>query len=512
MCNHSQPQFLFFLWEQIGYYAGNKGRRGSGLAGSSGFKKSRNVETTGGTMFILNSSDPVPLYKQLYQQIREHILSGKLPAETRLPSVRQMATELSASCNTVDGAYQELYAEGYIYSRPRSGYFVSALDQEVAPQALAGKRKPGEQPPPSPARFAYDFHPARLDPESFPTELWRKCLIEGLRHNNRELSHYGELQGDWELRRSIRGYLEKSRGVTCDPDQIIVSAGLHQSLEIIAHLLQEEHTTVAVEDPGYHLPRAVFQNHGYTIYPVPVGPSGIDLNRLKAGSASIAYVTPSHQLPLGYVMPVANRLALIEWAESGGGYLIEDDYDSELRYQGNPIPSLQGLRPTGNIIYSGTFSKILSPALRLSYLVLPYPLLERYRRLYQGYNSSVSLVEQRAMVCFMERGHWERHIRRMRTVYKKKHDLLLRLVETCFGSRAVVIGQGAGLHVVIRLPGTVYSELEIMERARQEGIRLVQFSEFHVAGHPEAVTLMLGFGGLTASELEQGITLLSRLC
>ncbi|MBJ6799783.1 MocR-like pyridoxine biosynthesis transcription factor PdxR [Geomonas propionica] len=462
-------------------------------------------------MFILNSSDPVPLYKQLYHQIREQILSGKLPAETRLPSVRQMATELSASCNTVDGAYQELFAEGYIYSRPRSGYFVSALDQEVAPHALAGRPCKNEYPPAA-SRFIYDFHPARLDPESFPRELWRKCLIEGVRRDSHELSHYGDLQGDWHLRRLIQGYLEKSRGVICGPDQIIVSAGLHQSLEIVAHLLQEDHALIAVEDPGYHLPRAVFQNHAYAVGPVPVGQAGIDLDRLRAGSATIAYVTPSHQLPLGYVMPVANRLALIEWADSGGRYIIEDDYDSELRYQGNPIPSLQGLRPTGNIIYSGTFSKIFSPALRLSYLVLPYSLLARYRQLYRGYNSSVSLIEQRAMAAFMEQGHWERHIRRMRTVYKKKHDTLLRSVATSFGSRAVVIGQGAGLHVVITLPEASCSEAEIIERARQKGIRLIPFSDFHTTGQSESVTLMLGFGGMTGSEIEQGIALLAEIC
>lgn len=463
-------------------------------------------------MFILNSSDPVPLYKQLYNQIREHILSGKIPADTRLPSVRQLAGELSASCNTVDGAYQELYAEGYIYSRPRSGYFVSALDQEVAPRPVPRKLGRNDFLPPPPARFTYDFHPARLDPKSFPAELWRKCLTEGLRRNSRELTHYGELQGDWGLRCSIQSYLEKSRGVVCDPEQIVVSSGLHQTLEIAAQLLKDDHSVIAVENPGYHLPRDVFENHAYTILPVPVGQSGIDLNRLRAGHADIVYVTPSHQLPLGYVMPVANRLALIEWAVSGGRYIIEDDYDSELRYQGNPIPSLQGLRPTGNIIYSGTFSKILSPALRLSYLVLPYSLLGAFRERYRSYNCSVSLVEQRAIATFMEQGHWERHIRRMRTVYKKKHDTLLRSVEACFGKRAEVIGQGAGLHVVIRLPETTQSEAQILDKGRQKGIGLIPFSDFHVTGQPESVTLMLGFGGFSASEIDQGIALLSQIC
>lgn len=463
-------------------------------------------------MFILNSSDPVPLYKQLYHQIREHILSGKLPAESRLPSVRHLANELSASCNTVDGAYQELFAEGYIYSKPRSGYFVSALDQELAPQRLAGRPGKGDYLPGPPSSFTFDFHPARLDPESFPTELWRKCFMEGLRRDTQQLTQYGDLQGDWGLRCSIKSYLEKSRGVMCDPDQIVVCAGLHQSLEIVARLLKEECSTVAVENPGYHLPRDVFGNHGYTISPVPVGPGGIDLNLLKASNSSIAYVTPSHQLPLGHVMPVANRLALIEWAESGGRFIIEDDYDSELRYLGKPIPSLQGLRPSGNIIYSGTFSKILSPALRLSYMVLPYSLLGMFRQDYRSYNSSVSLLEQRAMAHFMEQGHWERHVRRMRTIYKKKHDILLRSVETSFGKRAVVIGQGAGLHVVIRLPDSSHNEAAIIDRARQKGIRLMPFSEFHVTGQPETLTLMLGFGGMTGSEIEQGISLLSQIC
>ncbi len=463
-------------------------------------------------MFILNSSNHVPLYRQLYNQIREHILSGKLPADSRLPSVRDIAIELSASRNTVDGAYQELYAEGYIYSKPRSGYFVSALDQETAPQSLTGKPGKDDYLPGPPSNFAYDFHPARLDPESFPTELWRKSFIEGLRRNSEQLVQYGDPQGDWGLRCAIQSYLERSRGVICAPDQIVICAGLQQSLDIVSHILKGNHSVVAVENPGYHLPRSVFKNHSYTIFPVPVGSGGLDLNLLKASNSTIAYVTPSHQMPLGYVMPVANRLALIEWAESGCKYIIEDDYDSELRYHGKPIPSLQGLRPTGNSIYSGTFSKILSPALRLSYMVLPYSLLASYRHLYQDYFPSVSLLEQGTMATFMEQGHWERHIRRMRIIYKKKHDILLRSIETHFGKRAVVIGQGAGLHIVLMLPDTLPSEAEIIDRARQKGIRLFPFSAFHVVGQPEATTLLLGFGGMNSSEIEQGVALLSQIC
>ena len=463
-------------------------------------------------MFILNSNDPVPLYKQLYNQIREHVLSGKLPANSKLPSVRDLAAELSTSRNTVEGAYQELYAEGYVYSKQRSGYFVSEFDHDVAPLPLARKpRKQSHLPQPS-SSYPYDFHPARLDPASFPTALWRTCFLECLRESARDLSQYGDPQGDWGLRSNIQQYLERSRGVICEPDQILICAGLQQSLDIVAHLLKGSHSSVAVENPGYHLPRAVFRNNSFDIVPVAVTSSGLDLDILKSSGSTIVYVTPSHQLPMGWVMPIANRLKLIEWAESGGNMIIEDDYDSELRYHGKPIPSLQGLRPYGNIIYLGTFSKILSPALRLSYLVLPRPLLAPFRGLYQDYFSTVSLLEQRTMAKFMEQGHWVRHVRRMRILYKKKHDTMLQAIEHYFGSKATVVGQGAGLHVVLQLHDENPGGPGIIQRAEQKGIRLFPFSTTCATGEPASTNLLLGFGGMSAAEIKQGINLLSQLC
>jgi GntR family transcriptional regulator/MocR family aminotransferase len=464
-------------------------------------------------MFILNDNDPAPLYKQLYHQIREQVLSGRLPAHARLPSVRELAAELSTSRNTVEGAYQELYAEGYIYSRQRSGYFVSALDHEVAPRSPVHEpQRPSLPPQPAPPACRYDFHPTRLDPSSFPTALWRSCFLESLRDSSAELARYGDPQGDRGLRSSIRQYLERSRGVLCEPGQIVICAGLQQGLEMVAHLAKPGHSSVAVEDPGYHLPRAVFRNHDFRVVPVAVGPKGMDLEQLRSSDSTIAYVTPSHQLPMGCVMPVANRLNLIDWAETGGNLIIEDDYDSELRYHGKPIPSLQGLRPDGNIIYMGTFSKILSPALRMSYMVLPRPLLARYHAGYGDYFSTVSLLEQKTMARFMEQGYWERHVRRMRIMYNRKHDALLRAIERCFGSRATVVGQGAGLHVVVQLHGKNPGEAEILRRAAQDGIILFPFSATCADGGPAATILLLGFGGMTAVEMEEGVRLLSELC
>ena len=462
-------------------------------------------------MFILDHNDQEPLYKQLYKQIRAHVLSGKMPAHAKLPSVRDLAVELSTSRNTVDCAYQELYAEGYIYSKQRSGYFVSVLDHNITPLSLNHEpRKQSRPPQPSPS-FVYDFHPARLDPASFPAAQWRTCFLECLRESSREFSQYGDPQGDWGLRSNIQQYLERSRGVIGEPDQIVICTGLQHGLDLVAHLLKESHSTVAVENPGYHLPRAVFLNNRFNILPVSVGSGGIDLETLRTSNGTIAYVTPSHQLPMGYVMPVANRLNLIDWAESGGNLIIEDDYDSELRYHGKPIPSLQGLRPDGNIIYMGTFSKILSPALRLSYMVLPRSLLASFRDLYQDYFSSVSLLEQKTMAKFMEQGHWVRHVRRMRITYQKKHDAMLNAIEQYFGDRATVVGQGAGLHVVMQLQDENPGETEIIRRAAQNRINLFPISATYTTSAPSTTSLLLGFGGMSAAEIGQGIERLSRI-
>ena len=459
-------------------------------------------------MFVLKHDDKVPLYTQLYCRIKENILSGNLAANTRLPSVRDLAAELSISRNTVESSYLELYAEGYIYSKPRSGYLVSALAQDAVLLSQSRRQRASAPHPPVPPPCDFDFHPARLDPEAFPAPLWRRCFLDCLRLSSRELVQYCNPQGEWGLRCHIQRYLERSRGVLCDPEQIVICSGLQQSLDIVAQMQKEQRPVVAVENPGYHLPRSVFRNHAFAINPIPVNSTGIDLDVLETSGSTIAYVTPSHQFPMGCVMPVANRLKLIEWAESGAKLIIEDDYDSELRYHGKPIPSLQGLHPSGNIIYLGTFSKVLSPALRVSYLILPHSLLPAYRRHFQDYFCPVSLLEQRTLAEFMEQGHWDRHVRRMRTLYRKKHDALLRAVEHHFGAKAQIIGQGAGLHVVLQLTGLAFGEAELIERARNKGIGLFPFSVTDAKDEPNSSKVLLGFGGLTTSEIDQGVELL----
>ncbi len=463
-------------------------------------------------MYFLDNDSTTPLFKQLYKQIRERILLGDLPADTKLSSVRDMAIHLSISRNTVDGAYQELLAEGYIYSKSRSGYYVCPLDQEAAPKSLDTKPRAPGPPSESVPRYRYDFHPARLDPASFPIRLWRKFLLECLREAPQKLSQYSDPQGEAELRLALQSYLERSRGVICDPQQLVITAGLQNSIDIIATLLKEQHSTVAVEEPGYPLAGNVFRNHNYRIAAVKVRSDGIALDGLAVTGSSIVYVTPSHQLPLGYVMPVANRLELLEWSETGERFILEDDYDSELRYTGKPIPSLQGLRPDGNIIYLGTFSKVLSPALRISYMVLPQSLLATYRRTFQGYFCPVSQLEQRTLSKFMAHGHWERHIRRVRSTYKKKHDAMLTAIHEHFGSLAQIDGQGAGLHLMLKLHNPICSEAELLSKAQSKGINLFPFTWTCRSGKSATTKLMLGFGGLTHQEIEEGVALLAKIC
>ncbi|WP_243313004.1 PLP-dependent aminotransferase family protein [Fundidesulfovibrio agrisoli] len=455
-------------------------------------------------MLILNHDDPRPLYVQIYAQVRERVLTGKLPAEARLPSARDMAAELGVSRNTVESAYQELLAEGYIHTKARSGYFVSTIGHEVPPAPPQRTAMPSRVPR---TRYTFDFHPAGLDPVSFPASVWRKYYLEHLRMDEPLLARYGDPQGDPALRASLRDYLERSRGVACGIEHIVICSGLQHSLDMVAQLLRGRCMALATEDPGYPLPREVFANHGYEVVPTPVGPGGLDLAALEASTCDIAYITPSHQFPLGEVMPIANRLRLIEWARQGR-FIIEDDYDSELRYQGKPIPSLQGLRPDGNIIYTGTFSKILSPALRLSYMVLPPSLLAEYHRRFLFHLPGAALPEQRTLAAFMDNGHLERHLRRMRAVYRKKRQALTAALARHFGPKAEVIGQEAGLHVVVRLMGEPRGEAERTKLAEASGIRLLPFSIAHADGRPADEFLLLGFGAMTPEQLDQGVRLL----
>lgn len=461
-------------------------------------------------MFILDSKDTRPLHIKLYNQIKDQILTGKLASDAKLPSVRQLSAELSISRNTVEYAYEQLCTEGFIYSKSRSGYYVSLLEKEFIPCASKNLLTAIKQSADTKRSQSLDFHPAGLSVDSFPNKIWRMLMTESLKEHPEDFTLYSDPQGELELRSVIQQYLERFRGVACHPEQIVIGYGLQDSLSVIAQLLRREHSVLAVEDPGHWIPRSVFQNYCYSINPIPVDSSGINLDDLMHTNSSVVYVTPSHQFPLGYVMPVEARLKLIHWADAVGGVIIEDDYDSELRYHGKPIPALQGLHPKGNIIYMGTFSKVLSPALRIGYMVLPYPFLSLYQKLFCNYAATASLIEQRTLAKFIGQGYWERHLRKMRTIYKRKHDVMTHAIDRHFGSRVNILGQGAGLHVVLELMDHLFNENELLERALEKNVRIFPISDTYSGSYPYPSRVMLGFGRLNADELEKGIELLSQ--
>lgn len=444
-------------------------------------------------MLYIDRNSDTPLYEQIYAALIKEIVSGALAAGDLLPATRKLSRELSVGRNTVDKAYQQLAAEGYIQPRTGSGFRVNRLPLELFTQnsaAPVSHESPEETP--DPAR--YDFAYGSMDSSVFPYAQWRKSLNQAL--DSLELSetlHYPCRQGEPALRRELARYLRRSRGVICDPSQIIITCGQQHSMEIIANMFGRDDWGFAMEEPGYDGIRAVFANHGCRLCAVPVEADGICLEALEHLKTDLLYVTPSHQFPTGAVLPVAKRKHLLRWAQEEDAYLIEDDYDSELRYYTNPIPAMQSLDPYGRTIYTGTFSKSLAPFMRLAYIVFPTSLLERYSAYYHRYNVQVSPLHQLALADFIREGNYERHINRLRTVYRKKQAALLAAIEQVFGERVSVSGGGAGIHLLLDVKSPLSQE-QLIERAETVGIRFYSTKVLYM--HPEDCPrsqLLLGF-------------------
>jgi GntR family transcriptional regulator/MocR family aminotransferase len=460
----------------------------------------------------LDENSKTPLYVQLYDYLKSEIVSGRIPEHTRLPSVRKLAELLLISTTPIEMAYSQLIAEGFLESKPKSGYYVRTLPDpylklgqgQLGYSGLTEKRK---YPARDTKTYRYDFHLSQNDFHPFPFLIWRRLFNEILRLERKELLFYGDPQGEKGLRYEIARYLHQFRGVACSPEQIVIGAGSHVLLTFLGLILKKHSTAIGVEDPGYPLISTTFRQHGFQVVPIPLEDDGIHLGKLYESGVRLVYVTPSHQFPRGMLMPVAKRLQLLEWAKQVNGYIIEDDSDGEFRYHGRPIPSLQGLLPQTNVVYMGGFSKALAPAIRISYMVLPEPLLEVYHHLEYTllFEQSSSPLLQTTLQLFMKRGHWEKHVRKMRNIYRKKHDVLIESIERNFQEKALVIGKGAGLHVLLRIDSP-HTERELIQLAKSAGIRISSAS-FTWLRPPqdERKEFFVGFGGIAADEIEQGI-------
>ena len=445
-----------------------------------------------------------PLYMQLYVYIRTQIVQGNIEKGNKLPSIRQLSKHLGISRNTVETAYAQLIAEGYVESKPRIGVIVKELDEEIFPSLKLSQLNKSITVQKT-EKIKYDFRYGNIDTAHFPLKIWRKCINEALDRERDGMFWYGERQGDVELRQQIAHYLFQSRGIHCSYEQIVIGSGIHQITGLLCQLFKGQAPKIAMENPCYDGIRSVFVNHNFQIIPIPLEDDGINIKELTSCNARLAYVTPSHQLPLGMVLPIGKRQKLLRWAVHSSAYIIEDDYDSEFRYESKPIPALKALDTHDRVIYLGTFSKVLTPSIRVSYLVLPRPLLTAFQKTFHNYNQPVATLIQQALAEFMKQGHLERHIRKMRTIYARKQKTLIRTLHECFGERVDIIGEKAGLHLLIQIKGFSHVR-ELVEKAESAGIKVYSAAKYwHGDTSTPPTFILLGFGGMEETGIIDGI-------
>lgn len=465
-------------------------------------------------MIPLDSDSARPLYQQIYEYIRKQIADGKISCGEKLPSTRLLAKHLLLSRSTVETAYEQLFAEGYIEPKDRRGYFASDISklylegagQEEKKSRITLRAEKKEN-------YEVVFSPEGSEMEYFPYGVWRKISKELLSGDNPELFLSGEPAGEQGLREAICRYLYHARGVNASPEQIVVGAGNEYLLILLAQVLGEK-KKVAMENPTYLKAYYTFSHMHYEICAIGMDGGGIVLEEVERENPDIVYTMPSHQFPMGVVMPMKRRLELLRWASAERErYIIEDDHDSEFRYRGKPIPSLQGSDRKGSVIYIGTFSKSISPSLRVSYMVLPESLLERYHKNCGFYASTVPKEQQLKLTAFFNQGHFERYLNRMRGVYKGKHDYFLGLLRKEPWVRKIY-GDNAGMHLLVEVDSPL-SQKEMVNKAKERGVFVYTLEEYQIPGsllkEKEYPTLLLGYGGLNEKQMQYGIKVLREI-
>ncbi|MFN8421232.1 MAG: PLP-dependent aminotransferase family protein [Anaerolineae bacterium] len=472
-----------------------------------------------------------PLYQQLYERLRNAILNGQIAAETRLPSTRTLAETLGVSRNTVLNAYDQLAAEGYIVSKEGSGTVVASLLPETllsvdetpvatskpAPLPDLGLSQRGRAYMQTPSmssgpvvvgKGSEAFRLSQPALDVFPFDLWHRCVNRRTRYTASEFYSYQEVAGYRPLREAIAHYLIVARGVRCSADQVIIVSGSQGGLDLASRILLDPGDSAWFEDPGYLGARGAIVGAGGKIVPVPVDDEGLNVaaGLARCPDARVAYVTPSHQFPLAITMSLSRRLALLDWATRTNAWILEDDYNSEFRYAGRPLMALQGLDSSSRVIYIGTFSKVLFPALRLGYLVVPESLIEAFESARRFIDVHPSMLEQMALADFMEEGHLTRHIRRMRTLYAERRELLVDLARRELPLE--IHAPEAGMHLVGWLPDGS-DDQQISQRAAAQGISASAVSKFSILPlHRQG--LLLGYASVPEADIRAGVPKLRR--
>jgi len=447
----------------------------------------------------LDPASPTPLFRQLHDRIAAAVLAGRLPAGCRLPSARGLAAALGVARGTVEAAYQGLAGEGYLVMHGAAG---TRVDPALAPRRPADGDERSAAARPAAAAVADEparpFQMGLPAIDAFPYKAWARLAAAAARAIRPDDLVQQPPGGLAALRVEIARHLAIARGVTAGPDEVVVTAGFQGALSLVAGALLRPGDTVTIEDPGYHLARDALRHGGARVAGVPVDGDGADVAAIAAAAPRLAVVTPTHQFPLGVAMSLGRRIALLEWARGAGAFILEDDYDSELRYAGRTIPALKSLDRDGRVLLAGTYSKVLAPGLRTGYLVVPPALAEAVHAVAARLQPPPAITVQRAIAAFSANGGLARHVRRMRTLYAGRRTALAEALAAALGPTARVVAPSGGLHLVVHLPAGT-DDRSLVARARSHGLAPVALSRLGVE-RPHAPGLLVGFANVPAAE------------
>ncbi len=456
--------------------------------------------------YSFESRGSLSLYEYLYKQIKDDIVNYKLSSGDKLPSKRAFAKHLNVSTITVENAYAQLMAEGYIYSVAKSGYYVSDITPSKSRSDDSGSRAHYSNSKKSEIKYKADFVSNSVVNENFPFSTWAKVMRETLSDKADKLMVNSPSVGVGELRNAIADYLFQFRGMNVDPDRIIIGAGTEYLYGLIIQLLGFD-KRYAVEDPGYHKISKIYKANKVDCVHIPLDESGVDIDHLEESGADVLHISPSHHFPTGIVTPISRRYEILSWAsKSKDRYIIEDDYDSEFRLLGKPIPSLQSIDVLEKVIYINTFSKSLTSTIRISYMILPESLMKIYEKNLSFYSCTVSTFEQYTLAKFIGDGYFEKHINRMRNFYRSQRDMIMACIKKQpeFG-KVKIKEENSGLHFLLSV-NTGLSDDELIARAREKGINISCLSQYyHKPDNATDHSIIINYSGISPDEIEEAI-------
>ena len=451
--------------------------------------------------YTFKKDSGISLYEQLYRHIKSDILSGKIGAGEKLPSKRALAGHLEVSVITVKTAYEQLMAEGYIYGIEKKGYYVSSMEKPLQAAPVVYDMQEKEE-----TAWFLDFVTNSISAEYFPFTVWAKLMRQTILEQDKALLHAAPYNGAAALRNAIADYLHQFRGMTVTPEQIIIGAGTEFLYNLLLQLLGRN-KVYAVEDPGYSKITKIYESNGVSLQRIGLDENGLSAAALRQKRADVVHISPSHHYPTGIVMPITRRQELLRWAgEKDGRYILEDDYDSEFRFVGRPIPTLFSVDDNERVIYLNTFSKTIAPSIRISYMVLPPHLLHKFRQNLGFYSCTVSSFEQYTLASFLSQGRYEQHLSRMKNRYRQKRDKVIDMIRNgALAKRAQIMEQDAGLHFLMQLD-TDLGDQVLRERAAKQGIRLALLSDYY--HRPEDApphVLVVNYSGIDLDRLAEGL-------